>query len=79
VLEEWIRQVNNALGIEDDVDTKALLDVARVAAHKVERRAAPITTYLMGLAVAQGASIEDISKEVIKLARGWEAEGAPSS
>jgi hypothetical protein len=78
VLEEWVRQVNEALGIEGDVDTKALLDVARVTAHKVERRAAPITTYLMGLAVAQGRSVEEISKEVIKLARDWETEDASS-
>jgi hypothetical protein len=78
VLEEWVRQVSTTLGTEGDIDTKALLDVARVAAHKVERRAAPITTYLMGLAVAQGRPVEEISKEVIALARAWEGEEAPS-
>lgn len=78
MLEEWVRQVSKTLGTEGDIDTKALLDVARVAAHKVERRAAPITTYLMGLAVAQGRPVEEISKEVIALARAWEGEEAPS-
>jgi hypothetical protein len=77
VLEEWVRQVSKTLGIEGDVDTKALLDVARVAAHRVERRAAPVTTYLMGVAIAQGSegrSLQDISKEIVALARAWEAE-----
>jgi hypothetical protein len=77
-VEEWVRQVSKTLGIEGDVDTKALLDVARVAAHKVERRAAPVTTYLMGVAIAQGdadRSLEDLAKDVIALARAWEAEG----
>jgi hypothetical protein len=78
VLEEWVRQVSKTLRTEGDIDTKALLDVARVAAHKVERRAAPITTYLMGLAVAQGRPVEEISKEVIALARAWEGEETPS-
>jgi hypothetical protein len=80
-VEEWVRQVSRTLGIEGDVDTKVLLDVARVAAHKVERRAAPITTYLMGIAVAQGGegrSLEDVSKDIIGLARAWEAEQEPS-
>lgn len=73
-MEEWVRQVSKTLGIDGDVDTKALLDVARVAAHKVERRAAPVTTYLMGMAIAQGRSMDDIAKDVIALARAWEAE-----
>lgn len=36
-----------------DADLRgALLDVARVAAHRSERIAAPLSTYLLGLALA---------------------------
>ena len=33
-------------------DREALLDLARVAAHRSERIAAPLTTFLLGLAMA---------------------------
>jgi Domain of unknown function (DUF6457) len=32
-----------------------VLELARVAAHSSERRAAPVTTYLIGMAVAGAA------------------------
>jgi Domain of unknown function (DUF6457) len=72
VLEKWVDDVSRALGIEGDTDIKELLDVSRVVAHKVERRAAPVTTYLMGVAAAQGAA--DVSKKIISLARTWESD-----
>lgn len=58
-LDEWIDVVCGALGIEDVVDRAVFpdltLDIARVVAHRVERRAAPITTFLMGVAAGQAA------------------------
>jgi hypothetical protein len=74
MLEEWVAELSTALDISDETDVKELLDVARVVAHKVERRAAPVTTYLMGLAIArrpEGPSLEEISKQVVALARRW--------
>ncbi|MDF3150315.1 DUF6457 domain-containing protein, partial [Streptomyces sp. T21Q-yed] len=53
VLDEWISAVKDELGIELDVDTKVLLDLARDAAHGVARPAAPLTTFLVGYAAAQ--------------------------
>ncbi|MGW1926840.1 DUF6457 domain-containing protein, partial [Streptomyces massasporeus] len=46
VLDEWITAVKDELGIELDVDTGVLLDLARDAAHGVARPAAPLTTFL---------------------------------
>jgi hypothetical protein len=75
VLHDWIEEVRGSLGIDAHPDVDRLLDVARVVAHKVDRRAAPLTAYLMG--VAQGArggdagSAEDIASEVMTLARSW--------
>ncbi|MDH4334282.1 MAG: DUF6457 domain-containing protein [Chloroflexota bacterium] len=39
-------------------DRSALLDLARVAAHRSERIAAPLTTFLLGLALAGSPSEE---------------------
>jgi Domain of unknown function (DUF6457) len=75
MLEEWVAELSAALDITDETDVKKLLDVARVVAHKIDRRAAPVTTYLMGVAVArgpEGTSLEEISKQVVALARRWE-------
>lgn len=72
VLEAWIAELSPALGVDERLDADALLDASRVVAHKVERRAAPVTTYLMGLAVAQGRPLDDVTRQVIALARVWE-------
>jgi hypothetical protein len=72
MLEQWVDEVSEALGLEGDTDIDDLLKVARVVAHKVDRRAAPVTTYLMGVAMAQGAT--DVSKKVVSLARGWDGD-----
>ncbi|MFD8296438.1 NTP transferase domain-containing protein [Streptomyces bauhiniae] len=78
VLNEWITAVKNELGIELDVDTRVLLDAARDVAHGVARPAAPLTTFLIGYAAAQGkgdpASIAEASAKVADLATRWEAE-----
>jgi hypothetical protein len=42
-----------ALGVDDEPDIDLVLGVARVAAHEVERRAAPVTTFLLGIAVGR--------------------------
>ncbi|MFJ3663379.1 NTP transferase domain-containing protein [Streptomyces sp. NPDC090119] len=78
VLNEWITAVKNELGIELDVDTRVLLDAARDVAHGVARPAAPLTTFLIGYAAAQGKgdaeSIAEASAKVADLAIRWEAE-----
>nr|WP_234306539.1 NTP transferase domain-containing protein [Streptomyces sp. NRRL F-2799] len=78
VLNEWITAVKNELGIELDVDTRVLLDAARDVAHGVARPAAPLTTFLIGYAAAQGKgdaeSVAEASAKVADLAIRWEAE-----
>lgn len=58
-LDEWIDVVCGALGIEDAVDRAVFpdltLDIARDVAHGIERRAAPITTFLLGVAAGRAA------------------------
>ncbi|MEU6221003.1 NTP transferase domain-containing protein [Streptomyces sp. NPDC047022] len=80
VLDEWISAVKDELGIDLDVDTAALLDLARDAAHGVARPAAPLTTFLVGYAAAQtGGGPEEVAEAVRKaaaLALRWAEEAA---
>ncbi|WP_237323330.1 DUF6457 domain-containing protein [Streptomyces sp. JJ36] len=81
VLDEWMAAAQAELGIELDVDTTALLDLARDAAHGVARPAAPLTTFLVGYAAAQrGGTPEDVAEAVraaTRLAERWSAETDP--
>ncbi|UGY92640.1 NTP transferase domain-containing protein [Streptomyces gobiensis] len=83
VLDEWISAVKAELGIDLDVDTDELLDLARDAAHGVARPAAPLTTFLVGYAAAQrGGSPEEVAAAARKaavLAARWAAEAAEGS
>lgn len=70
-MDAWVQQVKAELGIDVDPDIDAILDVARDAAHGVARPAAPVTTFLMGVAVAQGADPADVARRVAALAAAW--------
>ncbi|MFF4549707.1 NTP transferase domain-containing protein [Streptomyces sp. NPDC001435] len=82
VLDEWISAVKDELGIDLDVDTGVLLDLARDAAHGVARPAAPLTTFLVGYAAAQGKggpeAVAEAARKATALALRWEEEnGSP--
>ncbi|MCT2589067.1 DUF6457 domain-containing protein [Streptomyces sp. N2-109] len=83
VLDEWTAAVKTELGIDLDVDTALLLDLARDAAHGVARPAAPLTTFLVGYAAAQrGGSVQDvaeIARRAAELANRWAAEAEPGT
>jgi molybdopterin-guanine dinucleotide biosynthesis protein A len=70
-MQEWIDAVRQALGVDVALDIDAILDVARDAAHTVDRPAAPVTTYLLGAAVAAGSGPAQAVAVVSELARGW--------
>jgi len=75
-LHDWIDELCDALDVETEVDETLVLDLARVAAHDVTKVAAPITTYLLGLAAGeQGAGpaeIERLAAKAQALADGWD-------
>ncbi len=70
-MDEWIEAVRRELGLDTSVDVDGVLDVARVAAHNVARPAAPVTTYLLGVAVAGGADFEQARAVISDLADHW--------
>ena len=54
-LDDWLATAADALGLDDAVDVSLVLDLARDVAHGVARPAAPLTAYLLGIAVGRGA------------------------
>ena len=67
-LDQWVAHVAAELGIDGlDVDADAVLDLASVAAHAVVRPAAPLTTFLAGLAAGRaGGSVDDVREAIAR-------------
>ena len=66
MFDRWVDELRAELGIEEDVDVDDLLDLARDAAHDVERRAAPVTTFLVGLAAGRSQEADAVDDAVAK-------------
>ncbi|WP_406365966.1 DUF6457 domain-containing protein [Streptomyces sp. NBC_00645] len=83
VLDEWISAVKDELGIDLDVDTGVLLDLARDAAHGVARPAAPLTTFLVGYAAARAGggpeAVAEAARKATALALRWADEDTPDA
>jgi hypothetical protein len=74
-LEQWTAAVCADLGLDPGIaDTKAVLDLARDVAHQVARPAAPLTAYLVGVAVGGGLALPDAAARIQALAAGWTQE-----
>ncbi|UGQ15235.1 molybdenum cofactor guanylyltransferase [Yinghuangia sp. ASG 101] len=73
VLEDWIEAVKAELGVELDVDTAALLDMTKVAAHNVVRPAAPLTAFLVGYAAARAGGGEAAVADALRKAEALAA------
>ncbi|HEY2505893.1 MAG TPA: DUF6457 domain-containing protein [Streptosporangiaceae bacterium] len=71
-LESWINAACAELGLDPAIiDLRQVLDLAREAAHQVDRPAAPVTAFLLGVAVAGGQPIGATAERLQALARGW--------
>ena len=77
-LHDWIDELCDALDVETEVDEGLILDLARDAAHNVERPAAPITTYLLGYAAAYHQAgperLERLAAVATVLAEKWDGK-----
>lgn len=72
-LVEWAELVRAELELPeaqrlDQAEVARILDLARDAAHSVARPAAPLTTYLLGIAVGRGADPETVAAVLSRLA-----------
>jgi len=75
-LEAWVAALSERLEVDvTGIDTQALLDVARDAAHSVMRPAAPLATFLVGYAAGVAgtgmAGVEDAAAKASALALNW--------
>lgn len=81
-LHDWIDELSDVLDLDAEIDEGLVLDLAKVVAHAVERQAAPVTAYLLGLAAGrQDASperVEALAARAQRLAESWDRPaGAP--
>jgi Domain of unknown function (DUF6457) len=76
-LDSWLARCAIELEIDDvplSADTiGTLLDVARDSAHQVARVSAPLTTFLVGVAVGRGASVDAAAAKATALLGGDQA------
>jgi len=72
-LDEWTQAVAAELGLTNAADRDLVLDQARDVAYSVAppRPAAPLTTYLAGVAVGTGQNASDVAARITRLAEGW--------
>lgn len=84
-LDDWTAAVAAELGIDDLVDGRTrdlVLDMTKDVAHGVARPAAPLTSYLMGLAVGRAgtaAGATELAARISTLAVGWAPARAEDS
>ncbi|WP_026127212.1 DUF6457 domain-containing protein [Nocardiopsis xinjiangensis] len=72
-LVEWADLVRAELELDenerlDRADVDRVLDLAKDAAHSVARPAAPLTTFLMGIAIGRGGDPEEVAARLSRLA-----------
>ncbi len=71
-LDDWTARACATLGLDaETVDRALVLDLARDVAHAVARPAAPLTAYLVGVAVGRGADPATAAATIADLARSW--------
>ncbi len=75
ILEQWTAAAGVGLGLDpgqpSTAEAKTVLDLARDVAHAVDRPAAPLTAYLLGVAVGRGLNLPEAADRVRALAAGW--------
>lgn len=68
-LDEWTTAACAELGLDkSDAHVKLVLDLARDVAHNVVRPGAPVSAYLLGLAVGRGADPAEAAAKLTALA-----------
>ena len=81
-LDAWLEALSAEIGTTDidfSNDTiHTLLDLARDSAHEVERVAAPLTTFLVGVAVGRGAPLGAVAAQATALALRGSADAGPA-
>ncbi len=76
-LDDWTAAACAEAGVEpSSVAIRTVLDLARDVAHQVERPAAPVTAFVVGVAVGSGRSVDEVAGLIRELALRWGERGA---
>ncbi len=71
-LEAWLAAAGPEIGVDPaEIPAGLVLDLARDVAHGVVRPGAPVTAYLLGLAVGRGADPSEMAERLSALALAW--------
>jgi hypothetical protein len=75
-LAAWASGLAADLGVEQVLDVDAVLDLASDAAHGIMRPAAPLTTYLVGVAIGRAggdpAQVAEVLERVRVAIEAWD-------
>ncbi len=72
VLSDWITTVCAGFDLDPStVQERVILELARDAAHQVDRPAAPVTAFLLGVAVGAGRPLAPTAERLAALAAAW--------
>ena len=78
-IDRWVGSVSQELGlVAVPSDTRTILDMTKIVAHNVDRPAAPVTAYLIGIAVGRGKPLSEAIKCIEDLANSWEGNSEES-
>ena len=69
VLAAWAAQLAAELGIEETLDVDTVLKLAADAAHGIVRPAAPLTTFLVGVAIGRAGGDPARAAEILSTAQ----------
>ncbi len=75
--EAWIKNIANKLDLNHEVlDVEKILDLTRDVAHNVERKVAPLTTFLLGYAAGKNnlakKEIEELVEKINQSIKDWQ-------
>ena len=77
-LETWLLRLAAEIDTDDleltPAQIRTLLDVARDCAHEVEKVAAPLSTFMVGVAVGRGQPLVEAAAQATALARSVRQE-----
>ncbi|KAB1908891.1 MULTISPECIES: DUF6457 domain-containing protein [unclassified Micromonospora] len=75
VMDDWVTAACAELGLDPaEVPVPTVLDLAKDVAHQVLRPGAPVTAYLLGVAVGRGADPAAAAARLAALAGTWPVE-----
>lgn len=68
-VEEWVPRLAAELGVDAEIDIDAILAMAGDVAHAVERKAAPVSAFVVGLAAGRAGGTPEAIDAALRATR----------